>query len=81
MIEAKQEQANENGKELPATEAPEMTLPENAEVIEATPQVRLEQFLVTLKISMMQMRVEIRPFIRTYNDGRQIADYDIVALD
>lgn len=80
---SKEEQVVDNGKEAPPIET---MLPKDAEVevIEvgkAPPEMRVMQYKARLGQLEAELRVQIRPFIKTYNDGRQVADIELVALE
>lgn len=47
---------------------------------EATPQERLQAFGQELTALCQKYRVEMRPFIKSYNGGQQIADVEFVAV-
>lgn len=67
---ATKEQA-ENGHELS----------EATEIVPATPEMRIMLYKARLGQLEAELQVQIRPFIKTYNDGRQVAEIELVALD
>lgn len=80
---SEEKQETDNGKEAPPIET---MLPKDAEVevieiAKAPLEMRAMQYKARLGQLEAELRVQIRPFIKTYNDGRQVADIELVALE